>query len=143
MNLNDIVLNSNYVTDEEMEDTNIVGIANTAISEVNSKISTNLPFFTQENVSTKPYNAITASWCLRLIEPYISYSIMANDGDDNKRDFHYNRFLAAVMEFKQNGLKDILAIDPDTGEETGYAGNYKRMAKIDASEVTMHWKGWF
>ena len=43
MNLNDIVLNSNYVTDEEMEDTNIVGIANTAISEVNSKISTNLP----------------------------------------------------------------------------------------------------
>ena len=32
MNLNDIVLNSNYVTDEEMEDTNIVGIANTSIA---------------------------------------------------------------------------------------------------------------
>ena len=142
MNLNDIVLNSNYITDEEIEDANILGIANLAISEINSKISTNLPFFKSENISTNPYIAITPSWCLRLIEPYISYSISANDGDDAKRDFHYNRFISAVLEFKQNGLKDILAIDPDTGEETGFAGSYKRMAKINPSDVTMYWKGW-
>lgn len=143
MNLTDIVENSNYVTDEELNDNNLVGMANSAIAEVNSKCSTNLPFFVQENVSTTPYIATTPSWVLRLIEPYLSYSIAANDTNANDRDFHYNRFLQAIAEFKEKGLDSILTIDPSTGEETGYAGNSTNMALIDASEVTMHWRGWF
>lgn len=142
MKLNDIVANSNYVTDEQIEDNNIVGMANTAIAEVNAKCSTNLPFFTEENVSTIEYWAVTASWCLRLIEPYISYSISANDGDSNTRDFHYNRFLQAIDEFKENGLDDIANTDPTTGEETNFAGNSANMLKIDVSDVTLHWGGW-
>ena len=143
MKLADIVENSNYVTDEELNDNNLVGMANSAIAEVNSKCSTNLPFFTQDNVSTNPYIAITQSWVLRLIEPYLSYSIAANDTNSNDRDFHYNRFLQALIEFKEKGLDSILKIDPETGEETGYAGNSSNMAIIDASAVTMHWRGWF
>ena len=143
MKLTDIVENSNYVTDEELNDNNLVGMANSAIAEVNSKCSTNLPFFVQENVSTTPYNAIKSSWVLRLIEPYLSYSIAANDTNSNDRDFHYNRFLQAIIDFKEKGLDSILTIDPSTGEETGWAGNSSNMAIIDASEVTMHWKGWF
>lgn len=143
MVLNDIVDNSNYVTDEELNDNNLVGMANSAIAEVNSKCSTNLPFFVDENVSTTAYNAITASWVLRLIEPYLAYSIAANDTDTNARDFHYNRFLVAIDDFKSKGLDSILAINPETGEETGYAGSSSKMAVIDASEVTMHWRGWF
>ena len=143
MVLNDIVDNSNYVTDEELNDNNLVGMANSAIAEINSKCSTNLPFFVEDNVSTTKYIAVTASWLLRLIEPYLSYSIAANDTNSNDRDFHYNRFLQAIAEFKENGLDDILTIDPETGEETGYAGESSKMAVIDASDVTMHWGGWF
>lgn len=142
MLLDDIVKNSNYVTDEELADTNLVGMSNTAIAEVNSKCSTNLPFFTEDNVSTTPYIAITASWVLRLIEPYLAYSIAANDTDVNARDFHYNRFLVAISDFKSNGLDSILTIDPETGEETGYAGDSSNMVKMDPSDVTIHWMGW-
>ena len=102
MILNDIVSNSNYVTDEEINEAKLVGMANSAIAEVNSKCSTELPFFIDENVSTTPYNAITQSWLLRLIEPYLSYSIAANDTDSDMRDFHYNRFLQAINDFSNN-----------------------------------------
>ena len=142
MLLDDVVKNSNYVTDEEIADANLVGMANSAIAEVNIKCGTALPFFVDDNVSTTAYNAIAAFWVLRLIEPYLAYSIAANDTDTNARDFHYNRFLLAINDFKNNGLDSILAIDPTTGEPTGYAGNSANMAKVDASDVTIHWMGW-
>ena len=142
MKLNEIVANSNYITDEEMNDNNLLGIANLAIAEVNSKASTRLPFFVDNNISAEDYIAISPSWLLRLIEPYLSYSIAANDTDANNRDFHYNRFLQAISDFKENGLDDILKTDPTTGEETGYEGTSTRMVAIDASDVTFHWMGW-
>ena len=141
MLLDEIVANSNYVTDEELADTNLVGAANTALAEVNSKCSTNLPFFVEENVSATPYIAITPSWVLRLIEPYLAYVIAANDTDTNARDFHYNRFLVALSDFKSKGLDSILAINPETGEETGYAGDMSNMVTMDVSDVTVHWMG--
>ena len=105
MKLNEIVANSNYITDEEMNDNNLLGIANLAIAEVNSKASTRLPFFVDNNISAEDYIAISPSWLLRLIEPYLSYSIAANDTDADNRDFHYNRFLQAISDFKENGYR--------------------------------------
>ena len=144
MLLSDVVANSNYVTDEEMADTNLVGLANTALGEVNSKCGTALPFFTEENVSETAYAVIPAFWVLRLIEPYLAYGIAANDTDTNARDFHYNRFLQALNDFKSKGIESIVEeYDPDTGEQiTHYAGNSNDMAKVDASDVTLHWFGW-
>ena len=142
MLLNDIVANSNYVTDEELVDTNLVGMANTCIAEVNAKCSTNLPLWTEENTSTTPYKALLGTWSLRLVEPYLSYSIAANDTDYNSRDFHYNRFLQALNDFQKSLENAVLLVDPETGEETGYLGNAARSAKIDASDVTIHWMGW-
>ena len=141
MLLDEIVANSNYVTDEELADTNLVGAANTALAEVNSKCSTNLPFFIEDNVSGTPYIAITPSWVLRLIEPYLAYVIAANDTDTNARDFHYNRFLVALSDFKSKGLDSILAINPETGKETGYVGDMSNMVTMDVSDVTVHWMG--
>lgn len=144
MLLNEVVENSNYVTDEELTDNNIVGLSNSAIAEVNAKCGTKLPLFTNENVSETDYAALPDFWVLRLIEPYLAYGIAANDTDTNARDFHYNRFLQAVTDFKDKGLNDIQEeIDPETGEPiTNYAGDSTRMAKIDVSDVTLHWKGW-
>ena len=143
MLLKDMVENSNYVTDEELTDANIVGMANSAIAEINARCSTNLPLFVAENVSAIPYTALVGTWCLRMIEPYLSYSIGANDTDSNIRDFHYNRFLQAMNELKNNLSNAILQKDPTTGEPTGYAGASENMVPIDASDVTFNWGGWF
>lgn len=143
MILSDVVANSNYVTDEELVDANLVGLSNTALAEVNSKCKTNLPFFTNENVSETEYTIIPDFWVLRLIEPYLAYGIAANDTDTNARDFHYNRFLQALNDFKSNGTDSIVEeYDPETGEQiTNYAGDSSTMAKVDASDVTVHWMG--
>lgn len=136
MLLKDIHENSSYVTDEEMSSSDVVAAANGAISEVNTKIGTNLPFFTSENYQTKEYDAFGNSWQLRLIEPYLSYSIAANDSDTNARDFHYNRFLAALSDFQVKGISSIVTeIVDDDGNviETGYAGTGGRIVKVDAS----------
>ena len=137
MKLNEIVANSNYITDEEMNDNNLLGIANLAIAEVNSKASTRLPFFTDNNISAENYVAITPSWLLRLIEPYLSYSIAANDTDADNRDFHYNRFLQAISDFKENGLDDILKTDP-SADYTAFKQAYEdAINRLDLSEIDM------
>lgn len=142
MLLNTIVENSNYVTDEELNDLNIVGMANSAIAEINSKCSTNLPLFVQDNVSAIPYKALVGTWALRLVEPYLSYSIAANDDNSNTRDFHYNRFLKAINEFKKHIEDAILEKDPLTGEDTGYIGKGSRKAIMTTKDFGFHWRGW-
>lgn len=147
MTLQGVVDNSNYMTDENMISSNLLGIANNAISEVNAKVKTKLPFFTDANISSKDYWAIPDFWVLRLIEPYYSFVIMANDGDTDARDFHYNRFLAALEDFKENGIGDIATVYPDgepnAGEETGFQGNSVKFTKVDVSERTVkYFGGW-
>ena len=143
MLLKDIVKNSNYVTDEQLVDANIVGMANSAIAEINAKCSTNLPLAIEKNVSEESYNALKGTWALRVIEPYFSYSIAANDTNSNDRDFHYNRFLQAVMELKEHIEDAILLVDPETNNPTGYQGTSGNSAVIDASDVTFYWEGLF
>jgi hypothetical protein len=144
MLLDNVVENSNYVTDEELTDANLVGLSNTALAEVNAKCGTKLPLFTNENASETPYTVIPDFWVLRLIEPYLAYGIAANDTDTNARDFHYNRFIQAVTDFRSNGLSSIVEeFDPETGEQiTDYSGDSIRMMKVDASDVTVNWMGW-
>ena len=143
MLLKDIVDNSNYITDEELLDSKVVGMTNSAIAEINAKCSTNLPLAIADNISTKAYTALLGTWSLRLFEPYLSYSISANDTDAETRDFHYNRFLQAISELKDNIDKAILMVDPDTGLPTGYEGSSSNVAAIDASEYSYPWEGWF
>ena len=135
MSLNEIAANSNYVTDEEIVSSNILGMANTCISEVNRKVGTALPFFTQESlVDGEYYDAIPSYWVFALVEPYFAYAIMANDGDKEARDFHYNRFMSALADFKENGL--------DTITSREYEGDVVKDIAIDVSNRTVHWGGW-
>jgi hypothetical protein len=143
MLLKDIVDNSNYITDEELVDANIVGMTNSAIAEINAKCDTELPLAVSQNISAEPYKALKGTWALRVFEPYLSYSIAANDTDSETRDFHYNRFLQAVNELKDNVEKAVLTIDPTTGEPTGYEGTSGNMAVIDATNYRYPWEGWF
>lgn len=148
MTLQGVVQNSNYMTDEDMISSNLLGIGNNAISEVNAKVGTKLPFFEDANIAAKDYWAIPDFWVLRLIEPYYSFVIMANDGDVDARDFHYQRFLAALEDFKDNGLDDIADKYPDDdpdhpGEDTGFAGDVVKHIELDVSERTVkYFGGW-
>lgn len=135
MSLNEIAENSNYITDEEIISANILGIANTCIAEVNRRVGTALPFFEEASLTDgEVYDAIPDYWVFALFEPYCSYAIMANDGDTNSRDFHYNRFLAALDDFKNNGIGTISSSE--------YAGDAIKYTDIDVSNVTVHWGGW-
>ena len=139
MKLTTIAENSNYVTDEELTSSNLLGIANTAISEVNAYCGCLLPLFEEISLTDDDaYEALIDTWQLRLLEPYYSYSIAANDGDSDARDFHYNRFLKALEQFKEagsgsGGLGDL-------SEE--YSGDSTKYTEIDVSDVTLHWGGW-
>ena len=107
MLLKDIYEGSTYMTDEEMSTDQSVAAANQAIAEINAKVGTKLPFYKTENYQEIEYDAFSNSWQLRLIEPYLSFAIATNDSDTNARDFHYNRFLSALSEFRNKGLDDI------------------------------------
>lgn len=139
MTLKAIVESSNYVTDEELTDSFLLGMANTAMAEVNAFCGCLLPLWTEASLNDpKAYTALVDSWQIRLIEPYYSYSIAANDGDANARDFHYERFLQALRLFKEagdgsGGLGDI---------DQEFQGDSKRYKEIDVSDVTVHWMGW-
>ena len=144
MLLKEIYESSNYVTDEEMSSSQAVNAANSAIAEVNTKIGTKLPFYTDENYQTIPYDKFSDSWQLRLIEPYLSYSIASNDSDINARDFHYNRFLTALKEFQVSGIESIKTDDVDEeGNPIDYIGTSKRVVKIDASKRFNPFTGWW
>lgn len=135
MNLQDIAKNANYVTDEEITSDNILGIANACISEVNRRVGTALPFFEEESlVDGDYYDAIPSYWVFALFEPYCAYAIMANDGDKDARDFHYNRFISALADFKENGL--------DTITSSEYQGDVVKVTPVDVSDVTVHWGEW-
>lgn len=143
MILKTIVDNSNYITDEELTEANIVGMTNSAIAEINAKCATALPLAVEDNVTTEPYTALKNTWALRLFEPYYSFTIASNDTDTNARDFHYNRFIQAVDELKHNLSNAIVEKDSETGEDTNYAGGSENMVNIDASNYTYPWRRWF
>ena len=146
MVLKDIYTNSQYITDEEMDSSQIIAIANGAISEINTFCRTALPFFDKENYQITNYFAVTDSWQLRLIEPYLSFGIAANDTDSDARNFHYERFKLALQDFKNHGLGDIVTEITD-GEgntvETGFEGNSKRVVPINAKARANPFKGWW
>lgn len=144
MLLKEIYESSQYVTDEEMTSNQAVGAANAAIAEINTKVGTNLPFYTSDNYQTVAYDKFSDSWQMRLLEPYLAYSIMANDSDINNRDFHYNRFLAALKEFQVSGIDSIKTDDVDSeGNPIDYKGTSSRVVKIDASARYNPFGGWW
>jgi len=141
MTLRQVTENSQYITDEDIETSNLVGMVNNGLAEVNSKVKTNLPLCTAANL-TEDYWALKGTWFLRLMEPYVSFAIMANDGDTVRQE-HYQRFLDALNDFKNNGLGDIADVYPDgdehAGEPTGFGGRSGKKALMDVSARTIWW----
>lgn len=132
MLLKTIVSNSQYLTDETITDSVLVPIINGALSYINTEAMTDMPFVTTDNISTTSYDAITDSWQLRLLEPYLCFSIFSNDTTLPDADYHYKRFLSAVDSFIKRGLR---------GVKVGYEGKSDRYFEIDTTNQTV--EGWF
>lgn len=144
MLLKEIYDNSAYLMDEDMTESQAVAVANGGIAVINTKASTNLPFFTTDNYQKDPYDAVKNSWQLRLLEPYITWSMYSNDGvsDNSVLNFHYNRFTSAIEDFKNLGLGDIKTEDED-GNPTGYEGSSKKSALIKNNKAINPFRGWW
>jgi hypothetical protein len=140
MTIVEIAANSQYLTDNTITDARLLGVGNQCIAEINTKVGTKLPLFVLDNVRTTTYSAVTNDWQLRLIEPYVSYAIMANDNNDNVMVSNYSRFLDAIKDFKKHGLKDIKLVDEDD-EPTGYEGTSKRSVKVSTANRTVSFFG--
>lgn len=141
MLLEDIYTNSAFLSDEDTTEEQTVLMANQCFSYVNSHVGTNLPFFKETNYDEELYDAVTPSWVFRLVEPYMTWSIVTNDGADNTLiQFHYQRFLDALNDFANKGIDDIKTEDGE-GNPTGYEGDAKRSAKIVHSDTYVN--PWF
>lgn len=139
MKIQDIINSSKYLTDNIIDLSMALPMLNSCIAKINTTVGTNLPFLTSETI-TADYDAISVSWQSALFEPYLAYSISSNEVDENLMSYYYNRFLVALNDFKNRGLKDIKSVD-EAGNDTGYAGKSARVVKIDGSNRTLHFYG--
>lgn len=139
MLLKEISNSSNYITDENIQQVNLISTINQAIAHVNTKARTELPFAIAENIDLKEYKALSNNWQIRLFEPYTSWVIASSDESDTT-DWHWQRFLMALNDFVNSdgsGINEL--IDPVTGESTNYKGTFGNVKKMDAKETAMNW----
>lgn len=130
MNLNYIVENSEYFTDETTEDVNYLSVANKALSIINIECKTLFPHFT--DVSTA-YTYLPKNWLFSLISPYISYAIKMNDSSLSEADRYLEEFYRALNNFKDmlgtlvdtyDGENPESGVSPDLVSDTGFGGVY-------------------
>jgi hypothetical protein len=130
MTLEEIVMNSEFFTDETIENLNSVNVANKALAIVNSECKTLFPFM--EDMETL-YTYMPKNWLFALLSPYISYAIKMNDGSLSEADRYLEEFYRALGNFKDS-LGTLIAeyddtdfnsgISSDMISETGFGGAY-------------------
>lgn len=129
MKLEALVLQSDAYTDEAISSANAVRYANKAVAVINSRLNTTLPFFVSHSVE---YEALNDTWLMRLIVPYLNYSIKMNDSSSSEAGHYYQEFLEALSEFEE---KFYEVLDPSYTENV--SGN------IYLGTVRNPNKGWF
>lgn len=137
MTLSEILTNSQFSTDESIEQTLAVNTANKALAIINTECRTLFP--KMEN-TTSTYTSMPSNWLFALLSPYISYTIKMNDSSITEADRYLDEFYRALNNFKDN-LGTLVAeydgTDPESGisseylVETGFGGVYQ----IDTSNA--------
>lgn len=131
MNLKDIVKNSQFFTDETIDQINYLSVANKAIALINTECKTLFPRFLDD---TTVYNYMPKDWLFSLISPYNSYAIKMNDSSLSEADRYLEEFYRAL-----NNFKDMLGtlvesydennpdsgVSPDLIADTGFGGVYE------------------
>lgn len=143
MNLSEILVNSNFSTDETITNELSVNTANKALSLINTECSTSFPKF---ETFTETYNYMPRNWLFTLLSPYISYTVKMNDTSLSEADRYLEEFYRALNNFKDK-LGTLVAsyvegdpesgINPDYIDTEGFGGVYE----IDTSNAIN--VGWF
>lgn len=97
MNLEKLIKLSDDYTDEALTKAQTINFANKALAVINSKLRTELPYFA--DVITN-YTALTDTWLMTLILPYLNYSIKMNDSSIVEASRYENEFYAALATFE-------------------------------------------
>lgn len=136
MTLAQITEIANSYTDENFTTTQTFSYANTAISKINTKIKSILPFFSS-NPQTA-YTSLSDDWIMLVIIPHVCWSIKMNDGSLNEareylfqfetglRTLEKNKKTAIAIELQGSGFKKVYPINR-------YAGMPKTSAVVGVS----------
>lgn len=143
MTLAEIVQNSQFFTDESIDQSNSINVANKALAIVNTECKTLFPNITGLNTT---YTYMPSKWLFALLSPYISYAIKMNDSSLTEADRYLEEFYRALNNFKDS-LGQLVAdydnTDPESGissdmlADTGFGGVYQ----INTANAINH--GWF
>lgn len=127
----DLAMLSDAFTDEMLMESQGRSYGNEAIAIINTEIGLKLPFVTDINES---YEALDINWFVRLINVYMSYGIKMNDGSLNEADRYYERFWAALEEFRD------VAFDVVDDEYINEDAISKSISRIDVNPNVIGWE---
>lgn len=99
MTLTELYKQSEYYTDETMSATFALSYANKALAYINTELNLLLPFFPD---ALTAYTALSDSWLMRLILPYLNYGIKMNDASMNEAVRYEEEFFAALSSFRES-----------------------------------------
>ncbi len=130
MTLSEIVKNSQFFTDESIEQDTSINVANKALAIINTECKTLFPDVESMN---DEYSYMPRKWLFALLSPYISYAIKMNDSSLTEADRYLEEFYRALNNFKDS-LGQLVAdydetdpesgISPDLIADTGFGGMY-------------------
>lgn len=120
MTLNDIIEASNVFTDEQLDEEDLLNIANTGISRINNEVGTSFPLFSDTSTD---YTAIPKYWLNNLIGFYLSYGIKMNDSSLNEANIYLDEFYRLLQLFKER-LASLVELYENGDEINGISGEY-------------------
>ena len=118
MNLIDITQAANAFADENYDSSLVRHYVNTAISIINNRLKSKLPFITSE---IDDYDALDDSWIMSLLVTYAAYGIKMNDGSLNEAQNYLMAFESAMRDLEESKLTAI----SEEYREPGFEGVYK------------------
>lgn len=124
MTLQNLTTIANNYTDENFSTNLTLGYMNTALSKINIALKSTLPFVSDASAD---YTALSDSWLIATVVPYLCWSIKMNDGSINEaREYQYqfetalrdlikNKSTAIGTDYQGSGFKRVYQITPYTG----------------------------
>lgn len=120
MTLSEILKNSQFSTDESIDQDNSINTANRALAIINTECKTTFPKIESLN---EPYTVMPSSWLFALLSPYISYTIKMNDSSITEANMYLDEFYRALSNFKDS-LGTLIEEYDDTDPESGIPPEY-------------------
>ena len=139
MNLTDVINNSEFFTDENVDSVNYLSLANKAIAIINTECRT---LFPRILIAGDVYTYMPKDWFYALLSPYLSYGVKMNDSSLSEAEMYLEEFYRTLNNFKDSLLSLVDSYDEtDASGDSGIAPNLVKedglggVYKIDTSNA--------